>query len=247
MIETIALDGTLRAARTAAHPFHFGEDNDTIESVLLNLLRARGDRLVTAESCTAGALGALFSETPGASDVFLGGWITYSNEMKTASLGAPADLIAQHGAVSEPVARAMAEGALRKTLLSPPLPAGEMSESSGTEGESPPRPRGALHALAITGIAGPAGGSPRKPVGTVFIARASSSASPEADSDESSRRRRIPASPDIRRFLITGDRADIRDRSAKLALMMLRFHLLGLDVPRTLWQVQLDGSPFQAR
>lgn len=202
-----ALEETVARARIAADPFIFGEGDATIESAVLGLLRDRRERLVVAESCTGGGLGALFSETPGSSDAFVGGWITYSNEMKTSQLGVASELFASHGAVSEPVARAMAEGALRAAPL-------------------------AHHALAITGVAGPGGGSAEKPVGTVFIARAS---------------RPLPdgrGSVEARRFLINGTRSDVRDRAAKLALMMLRFHLLGLDVRRTSWEMRMDGGAF---
>lgn len=204
-----AMAETERAARAAGGAFVFGEEDQTIQRVVLDCLKIRGERLVVAESCTGGGLGALFTETPGASDALVGGWITYSNEMKAAMLGVPGTMFARHGAVSAEVAAAMAVGALRAAA------------GAG----------GARHALAITGIAGPGGGSEAKPVGTVFISRAS--ANPGRDVDV-----------EVRRFLITGDRDDIRDRSANLALMMLRFHLLSLDVPRTLWQIGLDGSAF---
>lgn len=200
-----AMKESVRAAGNAAEPFLFGEGNTTIQKVVLDCLRIRGERLVVAESCTAGGLGSLFSETPGSSAVLLGGWITYSNEMKASMLGVPGPLLAAKGAVSAEVAKEMAEGALRA------------ASSAG----------GAEHALAITGIAGPDGGSESKPVGTVFIARASEGAATE-----------------FRRFWIPGDREDVRGRSAQLALMMLRFHLLSLDVPRTLWQVRPDGTAF---
>ncbi|GAB4575719.1 MAG: CinA family protein [Rhodothalassiaceae bacterium] len=103
--------------------------------------RSRGLRIATAESCTGGLLAALLTEIPGASDVFERGFVTYSNAAKTSMLSVPQELIAIHGAVSEPVARAMAEGALRH------------SEAN--------------IAIAITGVAGPGGGTPDKPVGYV--------------------------------------------------------------------------------
>jgi nicotinamide-nucleotide amidase len=113
-------------------------------TALLAALRARGIKLATAESCTGGLIAALLTEIPGSSDVVERGFVTYSNEAKTQMLGVPADLIARHGAVSEPVARAMAEGALA------------CSE--------------AQIAVAVTGVAGPGGGSPEKPVGLVYLA-----------------------------------------------------------------------------
>ena len=102
--------------------------------------------LATAESCTGGLLAATLTEIPGSSAVLNRGFVTYSNASKTDLLGVSPELIATHGAVSEEVVRAMAEGALRKS--------------------------GATFALATTGIAGPDGGTPEKPVGTVWLALA---------------------------------------------------------------------------
>lgn len=211
-----ALAATEKECRAAAGAFAFGEGDQSIESVVLDLLRARGERLVVAESCTGGGLGALVTSVSGSSDVVLGGWIAYANELKSLELGVPDELIDRHGAVSQPVAIAMARGALRH--------AGP-----------------AHHALAITGIAGPDGGSEAKPVGTVFIARASRTRVHERTIEAAADA--PPYSAEVRRFLIIGGREDVRSRAARLALMMLRFHLLSLDVPRTLWQVNLDGSP----
>jgi nicotinamide-nucleotide amidase len=113
---------------------------------LLDAYRERGRRIVTAESCTGGLVAALLTQIPGASDVVEGGFIAYSNAAKIGMLGVPVDLIAAHGAASEEVARAMAEGALRA---------------------SP-----ADISIAVTGIAGPGGGSEAKPVGLVHLAAA---------------------------------------------------------------------------
>jgi nicotinamide-nucleotide amidase len=124
----------------------FGADDDTLASVVLEQLRRRGQTLAVAESCTGGGLGATLAAVPGASDVFLGGVIAYANSVKQALLGVPAELLASHGAVSDPVAQAMAEGARRTT--------------------------GADWALAISGVAGPGGGTEQKPVGLVHIALA---------------------------------------------------------------------------
>jgi nicotinamide-nucleotide amidase len=215
-----ARDGAEQAVRAArdeaaarAGPFLFGEEEDTIQSVVLRLLRERSHRLVVAESCTGGGLGALFTETPGASVVFPGGWITYEDGMKSAALAVPPALLERHGAVSEPVARAMAAGALRAC---PPAPA------------APPGAQ--RHALAVTGVAGPGGGTDAAPVGTVFIALDSAPEGPG------------PAPPaEVRRFRITGDRADIRSRAARLALAMLRWRLIGAAVPAALWQIPHEG------
>ena len=122
----------------------FGMDEASLASVLLEQLRSRGQTLAVAESCTGGGLGAALAAVPGASDVLLGGVIAYANSVKQGLLGVPAALLEAHGAVSDPVARAMAEGARRAT--------------------------GADWALAITGVAGPGGGSAEKPVGLVHIA-----------------------------------------------------------------------------
>ena len=122
----------------------FGADDDSLASVVLELLRRRGQTLAVAESCTGGGLGAALAAVPGASDVFLGGVIAYANTVKQGLLAVPAALLAAHGAVSDPVAQAMAAGARSTT--------------------------GADWALAVTGIAGPGGGSAAKPVGLVHIA-----------------------------------------------------------------------------
>ena len=122
-------------------------DERSMEKVVVDLLIERGATVATAESCTGGHLANCLTNVPGASAVFLEGFVTYANEAKTRALGVDADLIAAHGAVSAEVASAMAEGALEKA--------------------------GVDFALATTGIAGPGGGSDAKPVGTVFIALAS--------------------------------------------------------------------------
>ena len=112
-------------------------------AALLDAYRAKGWRIATAESCTGGLVAGLLTEIAGSSDVVERGFVTYSNEAKTELVAVPAALIAAHGAVSEPVARAMAEGALSRA--------------------------NAHVAVAITGIAGPGGATPRKPVGLVHF------------------------------------------------------------------------------
>ena len=116
---------------------------------VLDAARAKNIRIVTAESCTGGLIAALLTEIPGSSDVVERGFVTYSNEAKQESLGVPAALLRKHGAVSDQVARAMADGALRHAH--------------------------AQLAIAVTGIAGPGGGSAEKPVGLVYIAVAGDS------------------------------------------------------------------------
>ncbi len=125
----------------------FGRDDDTLELVVVRELTERHQTLAVAESCTGGAIAHRLTNIPGASAPFLGGFVTYSNEAKQKFLGVQAETLARHGAVSEETAREMAEGA-RRAL-------------------------GSDYALAVTGIAGPTGGTDAKPVGTVFIALAS--------------------------------------------------------------------------
>jgi nicotinamide-nucleotide amidase len=115
---------------------------------LLDAARAKNIRIVTAESCTGGLIAALLTEIPGSSDVVERGFVTYSNEAKEEALGVPAALLRKYGAVSDHVARAMADGALRHAR--------------------------AQLAIAVTGIAGPDGGNAEKPVGLVYIALAGS-------------------------------------------------------------------------
>lgn len=191
---------TERLCRERAGAFVFGAEEERIESVVVGLLRERGRKLVLVESCTGGMVGSLLTSVAGSSDVLLGGFVTYANEMKTALVGVPRELTEAHGAVSEPVALAMARGGLERTS-------------------------GATDALAITGIAGPGGGSEAKPVGTVFVARASRAGSGEVECE-------------CRRLLITGGREDVRGRASRLALAMLRWHVLGETVPTVLWQVR---------
>jgi nicotinamide-nucleotide amidase len=139
----VPLEAELRA-RTGR--LCYGADDDSLAAVVLAALRRRGETLAVAESCTGGGLGAALAAVPGASDGFLGGVIAYANAIKRELLGVPADLLERHGAVSDPVACAMAEGVQRLS--------------------------GSSWALAITGIAGPGGGSDSKPVGLVHIALA---------------------------------------------------------------------------
>jgi nicotinamide-nucleotide amidase len=147
---------------------------------LLAAARAKGLRIATAESCTGGLIAALLTEIPGASDVFGRGFVTYSNKAKEDMLGVSASLLRQHGAVSEPVARIMAEGAIRNSTA-------QMS-------------------VAVTGIAGPGGGTDEKPVGLVHIAVARA------------------GEPTLHREFRFGDigRSEIRMASVAAALEMLQ-------------------------
>lgn len=140
------LDEIEPAVRSALGEWIYSE-GDPLEAAVIRLLREKHLTLAAAESCTGGSLAGRLTDVPGASEVFLAGYVTYANEAKENTLGVPADLLAAHGAVSEPVAAAMAEGARRVS--------------------------GAKFALSTTGIAGPGGGTESKPVGTVFIGLAS--------------------------------------------------------------------------
>jgi nicotinamide-nucleotide amidase len=144
--EAAVLDAIEPDVRAALGTCLVSQQEENLEEVVVNRLRTLGRTLTVAESCTGGLLAHRLTNVPGASEVFPVGYVTYANAMKTQALGVPEELIVTHGAVSEPVALAMAEGALR---------------TAGTD-----------FALAITGLAGPSGGSPEKPVGTVFIAMA---------------------------------------------------------------------------
>lgn len=166
-----------------------GPPHDALPASVIDEMRRRRLTLTACESCTGGLLASMIADVPGCSDVFLGGLITYANDAKASLAGVSPDLITRHGAVSAPVASAMAHGSLQRL--------------------------GASASLAITGIAGPSGGSHDKPVGTVWI----SLALRQQASD--------PLITDTRRFALTGDRRHIRELSARLALGMLWYHLAG--------------------
>lgn len=154
-----------------------GLSSDTIAS-LVETLAAELERtrytLAVAESCTGGSLAAAITDLAGVSSFFLGGVVSYSNAIKEALLGVPTEVLAEHGAVSEPTARAMAEGVCRRL--------------------------GADVGVGITGIAGPGGATPGKPVGLVYIAVAT------------------PGGTRARREVWPGDRAEIRGASVRAAL-----------------------------
>ena len=167
------------AARIRSHAGDavYGEGTDDLAAVVLEAARRRGLRIVVAESCTGGLVGGRLTDTPGSSDVVESGVVCYSYESKTRLLGVPADLVVAHGAVSETVAQTMAEGALERL-------GGDLS-------------------VAVTGIAGPGGGTPEKPVGTVWFATAMAG--------------------DVRatRIVFFGTRAEVRARAAQTALRLL--------------------------
>jgi nicotinamide-nucleotide amidase len=156
----------------------YAEGGGDLVEVVATALRERGWRLATAESCTGGLLAQRVTAFAGSSDYFLGGLVAYSNEAKTALADVPAGVIEAHGAVSAEVAEALASGA-RERL-------------------------GAEAGIGITGVAGPTGGTPEKPVGTVYVA----ARTPEADG--------------ARLLRLVGDRAAIRERAVQAALDLLR-------------------------
>lgn len=154
-----------------------------LEERVGELLRQKRMTLAVAESCTGGLLGMRITEVPGSSDYFRGGIIAYSNAVKEKVLGVPREILEKHGAVSPECARAMAEGARRVC--------------------------GADLALAITGIAGPTGGTPEKPVGLVYIALAH------------------PEGVEVERHEFRGSRQGVRWSASEAALELLRRHLEG--------------------
>ncbi len=176
------LDATDAACRAALGNLVFGHDDQTLPQVVGDLLKANRQTVATAESCTGGLLAKMLTDLPGSSAYFHAGWVTYSNEIKTKMLQVREQTLADHGAVSEPVALEMAINAHRNA--------------------------GADYALAISGIAGPDGGTEQKPVGTVCIALAHLTGA------------------SARTFLFSGNRDGVRQRSAIAALEMLRLHLL---------------------
>ena len=158
--------------------FLFARDERRVEELVLSLAGARGLRLATAESCTGGMVAARLTDVPGSSESFVGGVVAYANEVKQSELDVPEELLVQHCAVSAEVAEAMAEGARRRL--------------------------GADVAVAVTGVAGPEGGTPDKPVGLVHI---------HASGPDGSLARMLD---------LPGERAQIRVRATVTALHLLR-------------------------
>jgi nicotinamide-nucleotide amidase len=142
-----AIGAAKELVQRALGPYIVTTEEKELEDVVVRLLTANKASLAIAESCTGGLLANRITDVPGASEIFIEGNVTYSNEAKIRTLNVPAELLSSVGAVSEEVARAMAEGALDRS--------------------------GATYTLSTTGIAGPAGGTKQKPVGTVFIGLAS--------------------------------------------------------------------------
>jgi nicotinamide-nucleotide amidase len=169
----------LRAVLRADFPQTlYSPDGRTVDDLVAQRLLATGASIATAESCTAGLLAGRLADRPGSSEYLLGGLVTYSNAAKVELLGVPADLIERVGAVSEEVARAMADG-VRARL-------------------------GSTVGVSVTGIAGPGGGSPEKPVGLVHLCAADAGRSLH------------------RRVVLPGGRSDVRHRSVAIALHLVR-------------------------
>jgi len=177
------LAAAMAQLRVRAGADGYGEDGTDLAAVVLELLRARNARLVVAESCTGGLVSGRITAVPGASDVFIGGVVAYDNVVKSGTLDVRPELLDKHGAVSEEVVRAMAEGVQRQFA--------------------------ADAALAITGIAGPTGGTAEKPVGTVWLAA------------------RYGAEVRALKRIFPGDRGEIRARAAQAALDLLRRLIAG--------------------
>lgn len=172
--------------KSALGDYLFGIDDDTMESVVGRLLLAQGKMLATAESCSGGLIGHKITSVPGSSGYFGGGVIAYSNDMKEKILGVHSDLLARHGAVSSVVAKAMADGIRSQTA--------------------------ADIGLSVTGIAGPTGGTPDKPVGTVFIGLAT------------------PAKSFATPCHFPGNRRQVQELTAVTALDLVRRFLLGKEL-----------------
>jgi len=201
------IEHAMREVRVRAGQYVFGSGDDTLPGVVVKMLRDRGERLGTVESCTGGGLGEMITQVAGSSQVFMGGLVTYSNTLKQSLAGVDAAILGPDGpgAVSRECAVALAMGGLDRLNVE--------------------------HCLAVTGIAGPGGavpaqgGRPAKPVGTVFIARCSRLSA------------KGKTTTDVRQFLMTGDRDSVRDWSAKMALAMLRLHLINAEELKLLRQV----------
>lgn len=181
------LEAVERALREEFGAQLFAEDERSIEEIVLGLARDRGVTIATAESCTGGLVGARLTSVPGASDVYVGGVVAYSNAVKETQLGVPPAVLERHGAVSAECAEAMAHGA--RTAF------------------------GADLGAAVTGVAGPGGGSPDKPVGLVFI-------HVEADGVRAATRLELP-----------GDRERVRARATAWVLHHIRHVLTRSGAP----------------
>jgi competence/damage-inducible protein CinA-like protein len=191
----VALDAAVRELQDALAPAVYSADGRALEVVVGDLLRQKRLTIAVAESCTGGLLASRLTDVPGSSEYVDRGVVCYSNLAKTELAGVPDELIREHGAVSEAVAESLADGI---------------------------RTRAGTHVgVGITGIAGPGGGTPEKPVGTVCIAvlvRAGEGASAEEDARR------------VRTFAFFGGREMVKFQATQAAMNMLRLKLLRLDV-----------------
>jgi nicotinamide-nucleotide amidase len=176
-----------RECRDVLGALVYGQDGITFAQAVGEEVARRGETICSAESCTGGLLTQMLTEVSGSSKWTLGAFVTYSNGLKESAVGVPAALLREHGAVSEPVVRAMAEGARQRS--------------------------GATWSLAITGVAGPDGGTPEKPVGTVWLGLAG------------------PSGTSSRLAKYRGDRGQVRLQSAYGALQLLREALAAARTP----------------
>ena len=197
-----ALEDTARLVEDRLGAIAFGRDEATLPEAVLALLRDRRATLATAESCTGGLIGTMLTDVPGSSASYLGGWVTYTNDLKSQQLGVADDTLQQHGAVSSSVVEQMARGARQRA--------------------------GSTYALAVSGVAGPGGGTEQKPVGTVWLALAG------------------PDQTLARLARLSGSRAAIRDRAAKCALQMLRLTLLNQPLDHLRW-LRTEETPSQEK
>ncbi len=178
----------------------FGRDDQTLQASVVDELRRSGLTAATAESCTGGLIGKMLTDVPGASDVYAGGWVTYTNQMKQDQLGVSAQMLEKHGAVSGQTVCAMADRALAQS--------------------------GANLAVSVSGVAGPDGGTPDKPVGTVWLALAS-----QAKGSQTIETQAV-------RVNLPGGREIVRIRAALCALQLIRMHLLQRPITDMSWVTQ---------
>ena len=185
--ESDAVEKAAEQVRRKYRGYIVAESEDPMEKVLVDLLTERGETIATAESCTGGEIASTITNVPGSSKVLLSGFVTYSNEAKATVLGVNPELIREHGAVSGPVVEQMVEGCLQVS--------------------------GADNAVAVSGIAGPGGGSEEKPVGTVYLGIASRS-----------------GDTFVKRYFSPSDRKSFKLRTTRLAMDLIRRRLLGFPL-----------------
>mgnify|MGYP001192120762 CR=1 FL=1 len=185
--ESDAVEKAAEKVRSKYRENIVAESEEPMEKVLVDLLTERGETIATAESCTGGEIASTITDVPGSSKVLLSGFVTYSNEAKASVLGVDPELIREHGAVSGPVVEQMAEGCLQVS--------------------------GADYAVAVSGIAGPGGGSEEKPVGTFYLGIAGQS-----------------CDTFVKRYFSPNDRKSFKLRTTRLAMDLIRRRLLGFPL-----------------